>query len=573
MYKEAVSSSSLPTLSISLTAPSLLSVDIHMAFNSLSQTAGVARAAASSAVPSGQPTPQTPNNRNGAGRGNKKRKSAGASSQDGVRTAPAPPVTPSIHASGSTIHQPLTPRSVPNGISEYAISAAAAAASQYYITQPGPVIQPTDASGGQPQYPSGLLPGGQAMPAPIQAVSSMPPAHTTAPPAQLMPPPPPPAGQAAPAATSLHATAAQQWERSVMSLSTKLDRLERLTAGCEKMHDQCRLIVRLGGGFVPYAEVLPKGLAAYCTDEFSISTHDRDDPMYRYQHNVWNIVWEHFPQFEDYVELLVERPQVLGHIANYLTRLEPKVRGDDLTRLRSPIITLAGIEDPGNNLANNKSARGFNNPHTARLLTPYYKLDEFDRDPTAFCNDVNNGVIPLRAKNFFSALYSTRDALPRQPLPGLLKGALIVKAYKAIFASPKAAMRGDVGGLRARKSKGQAPLTKKYHLTADHFSLYSVVYVASLVRFCLTSEPEWSDTDGFWDVRDFVLKLTRTAQSQKQWKAETTTWWIQHLFGDIALTVDEERTPFDDILDAGSDEEVPEGGNDGDNGDDGFDSE
>ncbi|KAH9918208.1 uncharacterized protein BXZ73DRAFT_80669 [Epithele typhae] len=92
-----------------------------------------------------------------------------------------------------------------------------------------------------------------------------------------------------------------------------------------------------------------------------------------------------------------------------------------------------------------------------------------------------------------------------------------------------------------------------------------VVYITSLVRFSFTSEPEWSDKDGFWDVHDFVLKFTRTAQTRrKQQKAKTTTWWIQRLFGNVALTVDKECTPFDDILNTGSNEEVPEGGNDGD---------
>ncbi|KAH9917128.1 uncharacterized protein BXZ73DRAFT_80888 [Epithele typhae] len=100
-----------------------------------------------------------------------------------------------------------------------------------------------------------------------------------------------------------------------------------------------------------------------------------------------------------------------------------------------------------------------------------------------------------------------------------------------------------------------------------------VVYITSLVRFSFTSEPEWSDKDGFWDVHDFVLKFTRTAQTRrKQQKAKTTTWWIHWLtpsitgacFGNVALTVDKECTPFDDILNTGSNEEVPEGGNDGD---------
>ncbi|KAH9915776.1 uncharacterized protein BXZ73DRAFT_81250 [Epithele typhae] len=85
-------------------------------------------------------------------------------------------------------------------------------------------------------------------------------------------------------------------------------------------------------------------------------------------------------------------------------------------------------------------------------------------------------------------------------------------------------------------------------MDADSFQLYSVVATAALVRLCLTSQPTWNDTDGDWDVNDFVNGLLESvravAEAQLGYEAgglggsislliETSTdlYYLRELFG------------------------------------------
>ena len=58
-----------------------------------------------------------------------------------------------------------------------------------------------------------------------------------------------------------------------------------------------------------------------------------------------------------------------------------KTRSDDLPRVKGAIIDLLDIKD-GDHVLRDKTARGFNNVATGRLLCPVSDIDEFDEGPS-----------------------------------------------------------------------------------------------------------------------------------------------------------------------------------------------
>ncbi|KAH9937828.1 uncharacterized protein BXZ73DRAFT_100042 [Epithele typhae] len=307
-----------------------------------------------------------------------------------------------------------------------------------------------------------------------------------------------------------------------------------------------RLIPRLVGPCVPYSVLLPIGLASFVTGEESMSD-DRESPLYQYEGDVFAHVYSIFPGFKDNIDLLHEHPELLDRIADYLTKVEGKARSDDLMRLKPLIIKLAGIPDGSDKLTANKRLRGFKNYDTGRLLTPYLMLDEFDRDPDQFCTDGASGDFLPLGPDFITAFYDLREAQPGEPLPGLMRSTLLVKAYRSVYCSPRNA---NVAAGHEQPGRGQLPLMRQYNLTRCDFTFYSIVWIASLVRFCLTDEPEWVMTHGDWDVQEFVAAMLVTARFKKRWLADLKKWWLPKIFGeDRSNSVAYRNTAFMQILD------------------------
>ncbi|KAH9905507.1 uncharacterized protein BXZ73DRAFT_74570 [Epithele typhae] len=142
--------------------------------------------------------------------------------------------------------------------------------------------------------------------------------------------------------------------------------------------------------------------------------------------------------------------------------------------------------------------------------------------PDNYCQKVLDAKIEtFEAKNYFTAMPRARK--------GLLKGELILKVSvrltgKALYGNPTAAIRGDAGGFLTRKQPGQKSVAEKTNVDADSFTLYSVVATAALVRFYVTSEPTWSDTDGRWDVNDFVNGLLKSMRQKPNWAMKLRSW-------------------------------------------------
>ena len=75
------------------------------------------------------------------------------------------------------------------------------------------------------------------------------------------------------------------------------------------------------------------------------------------------------------VPIILFDPQISG--------VAKKTRSDDLPRVKGAIIELVDIKD-ADHVLRDKTARGFNNVSTGRLLCPVSDIDEFDEDPSQY---------------------------------------------------------------------------------------------------------------------------------------------------------------------------------------------
>ncbi|KAJ2969365.1 hypothetical protein NUW54_g12982 [Trametes sanguinea] len=172
------------------------------------------------------------------------------------------------------------------------------------------------------------------------------------------------------------------------ALDPRAKLITRLGSSFEHLYQAARMLPRYIGAFVNYETVLSKGLARYGT----YTDDDRD-----YAKFIFNEYWEvrtyfriiikHFPGLKDHMEYLREDADLVGQLAEFMRCIARKTRSDDAGRIRRYIYEIAGWDDQDLKI---KSGRGFKNVTTGRLLCPVTLLEEFDRDPQAFCRDVRD---------------------------------------------------------------------------------------------------------------------------------------------------------------------------------------
>ncbi|KAH6912311.1 hypothetical protein BKA70DRAFT_1423020 [Coprinopsis sp. MPI-PUGE-AT-0042] len=114
---------------------------------------------------------------------------------------------------------------------------------------------------------------------------------------------------------------------------------------------------------------------------------------------------------------------------------------------------------------------------------------------------------------------------PEDPWKGLLRGPLLVNAFKYIFTSPSSVERTDHRATRCSNSKihGMSAVT-----------IPSIAYVATQVRFALTSTPVFSRSDTITDSEKFynsIITLLEDPEEQAEVKV-LMRWWDAANFSD-----------------------------------------
>ncbi|KAH9916549.1 hypothetical protein B0H21DRAFT_781955 [Amylocystis lapponica] len=196
-------------------------------------------------------------------------------------------------------------------------------------------------------------------------------------------------------------------------------------------------------------------------------------------------------------------------------------RADDTKGLKEPMIDwitpMGGQLNPAIK-RNKKAERGFQHDVTGALLCPV----ELDWDNDEVKVGLCIGELTVAADSWPSLMYRDNAYDPENPWKGLLRGKLLVTAFKHIFTSPTSVDDGS----RATRA-GNARIHGITSVTPG-----SIAYVATQVCFALSSAEVFSRSDtamnsaGFYDV---LLELL-TDEEDKEEINVLFAWWNHQVF-------------------------------------------
>ncbi|RDB14922.1 hypothetical protein Hypma_016219 [Hypsizygus marmoreus] len=204
-------------------------------------------------------------------------------------------------------------------------------------------------------------------------------------------------------------------------------------------------------------------------------------------------------------------------LADLLQKGANASRADDTKGMKGSIIDW--ITPPGESLhppinRRLKFERGYRHETTGALLCPT-GLDWMDHTIKA---KLRSGEMIVRGDQWPKFLYPDIQYDPEDPWAGLLKSQLLVSAYKHVFTSPSSV---EADESKATKS-GNARIHGMKSVTPA-----SIAYIATQVRFALSSASQFSRTDTVTDSENFYFSLLDVLEDidEKPNVDELVKWW------------------------------------------------
>ncbi|KAG6917588.1 hypothetical protein DXG01_001936 [Tephrocybe rancida] len=209
--------------------------------------------------------------------------------------------------------------------------------------------------------------------------------------------------------------------------------------------------------------------------------------------------------------------------ANMFQKGANTVRRDNTKRMKGPIIewiTPHGqiLEPPLNHCQ--KINRGFFHEVTGRHLCPAH----LDWEDELTWSRLRNGELIVPGHSWPIFLYKGSVFHSEDPWKGLLKGSILVMAYKHIFISPSSINATD---MEAATKGGNAQIHGMKKVTKA-----SVVYTATQAHFALSSASFWSHTDRMMDLENFYSSLLGVLNNPANliYVVELLVWWDRRIF-------------------------------------------
>ncbi|KAG1899887.1 uncharacterized protein F5891DRAFT_953184, partial [Suillus fuscotomentosus] len=208
-------------------------------------------------------------------------------------------------------------------------------------------------------------------------------------------------------------------------------------------------------------------------------------------------------------------------VGELLGRGASGARGDDTKTLKSAV--LEWLVPRGQPVIpplsrNIKSDRGFNHEVTGALLCPA-GLDWSNADTK---QSLQSGEIAVCGDQWPMFLYAGCVYDPEDPWKGLLRSEILVFGFKHVFMSPS-----SVDKEPKATCSGNAYLHGMRSATKG-----SLAYIATQVRFSLSSSSVFSRTDMVTDSENFyhsILDLLEDPDESEE-VVELMTWWTHRVF-------------------------------------------
>ncbi|KZP06774.1 hypothetical protein FIBSPDRAFT_763898, partial [Athelia psychrophila] len=189
-------------------------------------------------------------------------------------------------------------------------------------------------------------------------------------------------------------------------------------------------------------------------------------------------------------------------------------RADDTKGLKGAVVDWITVKGQKSQLSRHiKSDHGFHNDRTGELLCPAawdWKDDEIRKG-------LDSGELAVPGEHWPMFVYEGYTYDSTQPLLGLFKSAILISGYKHIFTSPSSV---DCEPKATRS--GNARINGMNEVT-----FASIAYVATMIRFAMSSSSCFSRTDYVTDSERFyktVMDLFNDARARTRMN-ELKLWW------------------------------------------------
>jgi len=239
----------------------------------------------------------------------------------------------------------------------------------------------------------------------------------------------------------------------------------------------------------------------------------------RREYRVYRQLLDMIAGLED--RLMTGSDEEITHVADLIQKGASNARSDDTKSLKGAIldwITPRGGALTPSLARNVKIDRGFHHERTGALLCPV-DLNWSDNEVK---DKLKSGELMTGGDEWPMFVYHGYTYDPEDPWNGLFRSALLVTAYKHIFTSPSSVDKEP----KATRS-GNARI---HGMTC--VSLPSLAYVATQVRFALSSSPVFSRSDLATDSERFynsILDLFDDPDEKRE-VSDLVVWWNRQIF-------------------------------------------
>ncbi|KAH6897566.1 hypothetical protein BKA70DRAFT_1438169 [Coprinopsis sp. MPI-PUGE-AT-0042] len=205
-----------------------------------------------------------------------------------------------------------------------------------------------------------------------------------------------------------------------------------------------------------------------------------------------------------------------------ITKGASSTRSDDTKSLKSVIVDW--ITPPNGALMpplqrNIKTDRGFYHNRTGELLCPV----NLDWNDPKVREGLRSGDIVPTGDQWPRFLYQNHTFNPEDAWEGLLRGGLLVSAFKHVFTSPSS--------VNSKEPRATRSCNARLHGMGS-VTVASIAYIAAQVGFGLSSSPVFSRTDLITDSESFyvsIITLLEDPEEQDEVQ-ELLKWWDRQVF-------------------------------------------
>ncbi|KAJ3529264.1 hypothetical protein NMY22_g9063 [Coprinellus aureogranulatus] len=252
----------------------------------------------------------------------------------------------------------------------------------------------------------------------------------------------------------------------------------------------------------------------------------------RHEHSVFRELLRICPALGKQLFAMERTDDTLVYAADMLAKGANTARADDVKTLKSAVVDW--ITPEGGSLKptinrNSKNGRGFQHQVTGRYLCP----TDYNWDDENIRRQLRSGQLVVSGLQWPMLLYQDLKCNEDDMWEGLLRAQILVQwrwnaqAFKHVFTSPSS-VDGDT---RATRS-GNAQIHGMTSVTIP-----SIAYIATLVRFSLTSASTFSRSDKTTDSQRFYNTLISFLEegAERRNVEKLLEWWNQQIFPGLSM--------------------------------------